>query len=417
MGNWAEIAMWMTVVVALGLWLFERVPSFVPTLLLLCAGPLFLEHRGVTLAIALQAMAQPVLALFFGGFVLAAAVTAHGVDHGLVALVLRVTRGDKRALVVGLTLLSAFLSMWMSNVAAAALLVHVVRPLVAQDPRFARAVLLGVAFGANVGGIATPIGTGPNGIAIALSPTAVSFAQWMAFALPLTLLLLAVVIVVVVVGFGVAGRIDVADADVANNAGDDGKRRAVLALYGLTVALWLTGPLHGVDAAVVAVGAAAAAFLFGLLNKSHFASLDWATLALVGGGLLMGELLERGGALAVVDDAVRAAVDVAGVRVGLAVVVVVAALLSALMSNTATATLLIPLALAIDPSAGTAALVAVGCSLGAPFVVSTPPNALVAGAGVTSGDLMKVGIVVLVVGLVVVVVTGPAALALFLTTA
>ena len=101
---------------------------------------------------------------------------------------------------------------------------------------------------------------------------------------------------------------------------------------------------------------------------------------------------------------------------GAAVVVVLivgAAVLSALMSNTATATLLVPLGLSLVPQPSTAVLIAVACSLGAPFAISTPQNALVAGAGVRGRDFLAVGLPLLVVGVVVVAVTGPAALRWF----
>lgn len=137
--------------------------------------------------------------------------------------------------------------------------------------------------------------------------------------------------------------------------------------------------------------------------------LDWSTLLLIAGGLVLGELLDAIGVLGWFAG-VAGGVDPA---LTLVVVIVGAALLSALMSNTATATLLIPLALPLLPAPSTAVLVAVACSLGAPFVISTPQNALVAGMGVTGRDFLRVGVPVLVVGVVVVAASGPAVLAAF----
>ena len=392
----------------LALWLLELTPPFVPTLLLAGGAPLLLASRGLGIAEVLQAAVHPVMALFFGGFVLAAGARRHGLDRRLVALVVRGTGGQRRRLVVGLAVAAAFLSMWMSNIAAAALLVQVVRPLIDTEPAgspFRRATLLAVAFGANLGGLATPIGSGPNAIAIAAVAEPISFARWMSFALPLVAVLLVVVVVVIVVGFGVSGRFT-ADPTPTRL---DRSGVAVVVVFALCIAGWLTAPLHGVDAAVVAVIAAAVLFGSRLLGKDELRDLDWSTLLLISGGLVLGEVLQTIGVLE------RFADVAAAVPAGALVLVIVAgaAVLSALMSNTATATLLVPLGMSVDPTASMAVLVAVGCSLGAPFVISTPPNAMVVGAGVTGRDLLVVGLPILVVGVVLVAATGPWVLAWF----
>lgn len=397
------------VVVVLALWLLERTPPFVPTLLLVAGAPLLLPDFGVDDAV--RAGAHPVLALFFGGFVLAAAAGHHRLDRAVVVAIVGAARGRRRGIVVGLAVAAAFTSMWLSNVAAAALLVQVARPLVdaagAADDRFRRAALLAIAFGANLGGIATPIGTGPNAIALAaLGANGPSFAGWMAFGVPLTLLLVGGVVVGLVKGFGVAGAVDAAPA--AGLVVDRGGRAVIVVFVGC-VAGWLSAPLTGVDPAVVALVAAAALFGFGLLPRSALARLDWSTLLLIAGGLVLGEVLEALGVLRWFHG-VAAAVPGAAVVV---VLIVGAAVLSALMSNTATATLLVPLGLSLVPQPSTAVLIAVACSLGAPFAISTPQNALVAGAGVRGRDFLAVGLPLLVVGVVVVAVTGPAALRWF----
>ncbi len=402
------------VVVVLGLWLFERTPPFVPTLLLVAGAPILLAGTGFGIDDAVAAGAHPVLALFFGGFVLAAAAGHHGLDRAVVTAIVGVARGRRRGVVAGLALAAAVLSMWISNVAAAALLVQVARPLVAGDggpvdERFRRAALLAVAFGANFGGIATPIGTGPNAIALAAvagsGAAAPSFAGWMAFGLPLTALLLAIVIVIVIVRYGVAGDVDLVVEPVVIDRGG----RAVIVVFAVCIFGWLTAPLHGVDPAVVALLAAAALFGFRLLPRSALAQLDWSTLLLIAGGLVLGEVLSVLGLLRWFHEAA------AGVPAEAVVVVLVlgAALLSSVMSNTATATLLVPLGLTLVPQPSTAVLIAVACSLGAPFAISTPQNALVAGAGVKGSDLLVVGLPLLLIGVVVVAVSGPTVLTWF----
>ena len=139
--------------------------------------------------------------------------------------------------------------------------------------------------------------------------------------------------------------------------------------------------------------------------------LDWSTLLLIAGGIVLGRLLETSGLV----DQVAGAIDWQALDPLARTVAVVfaSALLSSLMSNTATATMLIPLAASIDPSPATPVLIAIGCSFGFPFVVSTPPNSMVAGAGARSSDLLALGLPLMLLGVLLVSLTGGAVLSAF----
>ncbi len=394
--------------VCLALWLLEFVPAFVPTLILCAAAPVVV---GARLVDVLAWTADPVLALFFGGFALARAAERHGLAERLAAIVLRAAGGRRAALVVGVLCAAALLSMWMSNIAAAALLLATVKPLAGDDRRFHGALALAVAMGANVGGIATPVGTGPNAIAIAAAPAPISFLAWMAFALPLTLGLLVVVGALVLLRFRVAGRFDLA-ALPATAPPASSRAGWVLVVFAATIALWLAEPLHGVPAAVVALAAAATLFTTRLLEKRDLQQIDWSTLLLIAGGLAVGRLLEHGGLV----RAPVARLDVEGASpfVVTFALVLGAAVSSAIMSNTATAALLVPIAATLVPGPATLVIVAVGCSLGMPFIVSTPPNAMAHGTGaVSSRDLLHVGLPTMLGGALLVAWTGPRVLAWF----
>jgi sodium-dependent dicarboxylate transporter 2/3/5 len=399
----------------LTLWLSEVTAPFVPTLVLVVGAPLLLGplDARVDLARVLSWAADPVLALFFGGFALAAAAQARGVDRVAVGLVMRAAHGDRRRLVLLVLGATAFLSMWISNIAAAALMLASLRPLLAStqgeaDALFKRALLIAIAFGANFGGMATPVGTGPNAIAIAAlaNRAPITFAHWVAFALPLTLLVLATTAVFVLVRFRVRGTVPLAaeGAPVASAGTLDRGGRAVVAVFVVTVALWLLEPLHGVPSAVVAMGAAAMLFASGLLQRADLGKIDWSTLLLVAGGIVLGRVLEAGNVFTFIGDAIQATALPPTVQIF--VLVLGAALMSAIMSNTATATLLVPLAMSIDASSATPILVAIGCSFGVPFVVSTPQNAMAVGAGLPSKDLLQIGLPLMVAGAALVVLTG-----------
>ena len=398
------------VAVCLALWLFEAVPPFVPTLLILSLSPLVIASDR-PMAGMMTWMADPVLALFFGGLALGVAAQRHGIDGVVAGAVARGARGSPRRLLALAMVGTAGLSMWMSNIAAAAMMLAALAPVgAAPDDRLRRMLALGIAIAANLGGMGTPIGTGPNGIAIgsAGAVQAVTFAHWMAFGVPL-------VAAAGAVAWGLIAFSQRLPA-VAPPEPDSGRRLdrrgfLVVALAATAAAAWMSEPWHGVSAAVVALALAAALFASGLLAPRDLASIDWSTLLLVAGGLGMGRLLEQAGLQAWISDQVADA-SLSPTAV-LALLLAAAAGLAAVMSNTAAATLLIPLAMAIDPHPPQwAILVALAASFGMPFVVSTPPNAMAVGRGVRSVDLLWVGGTLMVGGVVVLTLTGPLVLSL-----
>jgi sodium-dependent dicarboxylate transporter 2/3/5 len=155
-----------------------------------------------------------------------------------------------------------------------------------------------------------------------------------------------------------------------------------------------------------------ALFGTGLLQREDLGKLDWSTLILIAGGIALGRLVEQSGVVATALRGVDWSTWPQVAQVGL--LVSLAAVLAAFMSNTGTAALLIPIAVQLFPSASMPVLVAVGCSFGIPFVISTPPNAMVAGeGGVESSDLLRLGLPLMLLGCLVVALTGPLVLRIF----
>ncbi len=399
--------------ICLMLWLSEIVPPYVPTFVLWALTPLLLQPLGEAFALdrVLGWSADPILALFLGGFTLSVAAQRYGIDTWIAGVALRLSRGRRLALLVLTATATATLSMWMSNIAATAMMLAALRPLLAgmpdDDAGFRRALLVGIALGGNFGGIATPIGSGPNAIAIAaLSEThPISFLSWMAFALPLSGGLLLAGLAFLALRYRVRGAASLPDLTDLRRA-PSGGARWVMAIFFATVAAWLTEPVHGASSALVALVATIVLFGSGLLDRDDLARLDWSTLVLIAGGIGLGHLFEESGLVAAVAGSVSwEAVSPAG---RLLVLCSASAVLAALMSNTAAATMLIPLAASLDPSPSTAVLIAVAASLGIPFAVSTPPNAMVYGeGGLRSADLLVPGLLLMVLGIVLVSLTGP----------
>ena len=418
-----SIVLKLTTIIAgtcLVLWLGEIVPPFVPTFLLWTLTPLLLGSfdKKFGLANVLNWAVDPVLALFFGGFVLGVGCERFGFDKRLANIALRSAGASFARFLLLVILLTAFLSMWMSNIAAAALMLACLHPILLNfetDDGLRRALLVGIALGADLGGISTPIGTGPNAIAIAsISETSrISFLGWMSFALPLALGML--ILSFALIWFQVRKRqgewsekiVEVNEKvfDGENRQPLKSKESAFLFVLAGTIVLWLTEPLHGVSASVVSLAATSLLFLTRLLVKEDLLRVDWSTLLLIAGGITLGKLLEQSELVKTIAD------DIAwndfNPTLVLFLLCLASATLSALMSNTATAVMLIPLANLLVPEPSTAILVAIAASFGIPFVVSTPPNAMVYGeGGLKFNDLFTPGIIIMILGCLIISLTG-----------
>ncbi|HWN12130.1 MAG TPA: DASS family sodium-coupled anion symporter [Pyrinomonadaceae bacterium] len=399
--------------ICLTLWLTEVVPPYVPTLLLWALTPLLLGGHGEQfyLARVLGWSANPVLALFLGGFALSVAASRHGIDNLIARLAVRLSGGNRLGLVALVIAATAMLSMWMSNIAAAAMMLVALHPLFVGTPknnRFRRATLMGIALGANFGGIATPIGTGPNAIAIAAisNSVRVTFLDWMVFALPLAFGLMIAGTLLLTARFHLPGSTELPGIPVR---APDRRRRLVMLLFCATVAAWLTEPFHGTSSAIVALIATGVLFGSGLLHREDIKRIDWSTLGLIAGGIGLGTLLDQAGLSKFAGAAVPWQEIPQVAR--LFMLCFTAALLASLMSNTASVTMLIPLAAAIDPAPSTAILIAIAASFGIPFVISTPPNAMIYGeGGITFSDLAVPGLILMILGCILVSTTGPSVL-------
>lgn len=403
----------LVAVLCLGYWLTEWVPVWVPTAALWLAVPLVVgtaDARFSPHAIVAWS-ADPVLALFLGGFALAAAARRHEVDRRLADLAARRAGGSAARLVGLAAATTMLLSMWMSNVAAAALMFGAFRPVWGSRPEghpLRRALLLAIALAADLGGIATPVGTGPNGIAMAAVARTepIGFLHWMLFGVPLATGLVAAAVALVLLRL--RPFLD-GDATVGTGATAVRERppvpRRLSCIAAATILLWLTEPLHGIPSSAVALGAVATLLLTRVLKPRDLLRLDWSTLLLVAGGIGLGAVLDASGVVRILAGALP--VEALPPTAQLFLLCLVAATLAALMSNTGTAAFLVPLAATLDPRPSTAVVIAVATSLGIPFVVSTPPNAMAVAGGLRARDLALPGFLIMIGGCLFIALTGP----------
>jgi sodium-dependent dicarboxylate transporter 2/3/5 len=402
-----------------GLWITQALPLAVTALLV----PLLAVVSGLAdLRAALTPLAHPIIFLFLGGFALAAALQQQGLDRALALWVLRRARGHRGMSIGLLFLLSAALSMWISNTAAAALMLPLAlgmlragtedgtpgnTPGSPAPERNARPsaeqafVLLGIAYSASIGGMATLVGSPPN--AIAAAQAGISFAQWLAIGAPIALVLLPMMAAVLyaVLRPDLGGFVAVPDERLAWTW----QRRATLAIFAATAAGWVAGaPLAhslGIRGDVDSLVALAAIVMLVASGSVRWEQVErttqWSVLLLFGGGLALGQVMDGSGASLFLARAVVTALDGAPFWVLLVGVVAFVVLLTELVSNTASAALLVPIFLGVAqalgaPPAALAAAIALAASCAFMLPVATPPNALVFGTGqVAQATMMRCG--------------------------
>ena len=344
------------------------------------------DVRPIAAGTFLNPFASDVIILFMGGFLLSAAMTKHGVDKAIASIVLRPFTRSPLLLIYGLLGMSAFSSMWMSNTAAAAMMIAIASPLVGIVPhgdRFLRAIFLAVAFGTNIGGIGTPIGTPPNAIAFGTLNAAghkVTFLKWMLVAVPLEILLLGITGLLLYAFFRPDQALKLGEIRPAQKLSAHGK--AALVILWVTVLFWVTSGQHGLKPGITALLAAAALAALRVVDRRDVDSIAWSILILIWGGLSLGIGMEQSGLTGYLWRIDLAAVP--GGMWGVAILVtLVAVSMSTVMSNTASAALLVPMAMAIalpEPELFVM-LAALACSFAMALPVSTPPNAIAYATG------------------------------------
>ncbi len=355
---------------------------------------------------ALSNFADPIIFIFLGGFALASALHAQKIDAAIANKVLDLARGRFNVAVFMLFAVSAGLSMWISNTATTAmmlpLVLGVLHQLNAEDQRPTYVfVLLGIAYCASIGGIATLVGSPPNAIAAAQSN--LTFADWMVMAGPLSMILLPVMLAVL---FAVI-RPNLNHRFSTEHEPLEWTRPRLLALgiFAFTVACWifstplnrLLGGLPKFDTLIAIM----AIILLGLSRavtwKQIEKTTDWSVLLLFGGGICLSAVLKATGTSVFLADHIGGFLQGAPLLLVILAVVTFVVFLTEFASNTASAALLVPVFAAIAESLGIpavilSALIAVAASCAFMLPVATPPNAIVYGSGfVAQKDMMRAG--------------------------
>ncbi|MDO6705383.1 DASS family sodium-coupled anion symporter [Photobacterium sp. 1_MG-2023] len=394
------------------LWLTEAVHVSITALLV----PLLAVGFGVFKTnVALGNFANPIIFLFLGGFALAAALRTQALDKAIADKVLVMAKGKMSVAVFMLFGVTAGLSMWISNTATAAMMLPLVLGVLAKvDAKDQRNtyvfVLLGVAYSASIGGIATLVGSPPN--AIAAAEAGISFTGWMKFGLPITIVMLplaaAVLYFLLKPNLNHTFELDHQPVEWTNG------RKITLVIFAITVCLWIfSKPINAMLGGLSSFDTLVALFAIAMLGASRVVewkqiekTTDWGVLLLFGGGICLSNVLKDTGTSVFLANSLSGFLDQAGLLFTILVIAAFVVFLTEFASNTASAALLVPVFASVAEALGVSpvilsVLIGVAASCAFMLPVATPPNAIMFGSGhIKQREMMRAGIYLNLVAIV-----------------
>lgn len=373
---------------------------------------------------AFAPFSEPIIFMFFGGFVLAAVMNIQKLDLWIANHIIRLARGNLKLTVLYLFAATVGLSLFINNTAVAAMMLPLTLGILKKvDLKTNRAlyvfVLLGVAFSASIGGIGTLTGSAPN--AILASQLKITFSEWLFYGIPVAILLMIGMVfsllVVLRPNFNVPFEISLEGIPLTS------KRKITLAVFVIAAfflvfgswlepfirsVLELSQPIKNFDAVV----AMTAVIILCITHTATWSEIqdrtEWGVLMLFGGGLVLGIVLKETGASKILADTI---VNYIGVQHWLVMTLVLTAFivfLTEFTSNTATAALMTPIFISVAeglglPPVSLAAIVACSASCAFMLPIATPPNAIVFSTGyIKQSEMVKVGFILNIISTVVI---------------
>jgi sodium-dependent dicarboxylate transporter 2/3/5 len=402
--------------------------------------------------------------LFLGGFIIALTIERWNLHKRIALKIIHLIGTNQRLIILGFMIATAFLSMWISNTATTMMMIPIGMAIISQiknstheentarnKNNFALALMLGIAFSASIGGIATIIGTPPNVVFIGILksnfPAApeISFMQWMLFALPFSMILLPLAwFYLVYIGAPVSKQIldksnsEIIKRELINLGPMSRAERSTLAIFIITGLLWLLR--SDIDFGTITIkGWATLLGLKGLVHDSTVAilmailtfaipageerdgkqqflmdwnwakRLPWGILLLFGGGFALANGFQESGLTRWLGEQLNA---LQFFPLGLVIIIVciMAIFTTEFTSNTATASALLPILASLSLALNINPIIlmvpaTISCSTAFMLPVATPPNAIVFGSGfVQIRDMARVGIIINIIGLILVVI-------------
>ena len=410
-------------------WITEAVSISVTALLPLVVFPLFdimsMNEVGANYG-------SSIVFLFFGGFVLALALEKVNLHKRIALTIIHKTGTTPNRVILGFMIATAFMSMWISNTASTVVMLpialSVIQLLVQSDGVFTKeerhfslSVMLGIAFSANAGGIATVIGTPPNSVLIGLLENEynmeISFLKWMIIGLPFSVTMIGIIYFVLTRWMFPNKGIEFASSNalIAEKLSDLGptspQEKHVLRIFTITVFLWVFRtlinsffPSLGLSDTMISVGCAIALFSIPhqfkkgvfILKWEDTSRLPWGILILFGGGLALAKGMSTTGIVALITDGIANAN--LNVLFTVSLLILLMLFMTELMSNVALVAVLAPVVAGIAIGLEIPLLyllipVTMASSCAFMLPMATPPNAIVFASGyVKVAQMARVGI-------------------------
>ena len=420
------------------MWIVEAVPAWTTSLLIIVIMLLTVSDSAIAPLISgydksdlvsyktiMYTFANPTVMLFMGGFILALVASKSGVDVSIARAMLKPFGSRPYVVLFGFMLVTAIFSMFVSNTATAAMMLTFLAPVLRQLPQSERgttALALAIPIGANIGGLATPIGTPPNGIALQYINgelgLGVDFSEWMIVMTPLMLGILAISWVLLRFAYPFTAK--KVSLMIVGGARNDWRTYVIYGTLAVTILLWMFEKVTGINSYVVALFPIGVFAITRIIKSSDLKDIDWACLWMVAGGFALGEGMSKTG---LADNLVKAIPfdnwPVIAVLVGGGLI---CWLLSQFISNSAATALMVPIMVAVGKGIegplgeyGGIGTLLVGVAMAASFAmslpISTPPNAIAYSTGLIKTKQMfttgvTVGVISLVLGYVLIVMVG-----------
>lgn len=425
-------------------WITEPMAAGATSLLPIVLLPIFGALDGVTTT---KAYGDPLIFLFLGGFAIALALEKWNLHKRIALTVVRAFGGSTSGIVVGIILSSGFISMWVSNTATAMMLLPIgmaiadtVVNLMKQEGvynekdehNFTTSIILGIAIGATVGGTATLIGTPPNlilaGLTKEITGFEIPFANWMLFAVPMCLILIgfsSLLMTKILFPLKVK-KLEKAEEYIASELNALGRmgyeEKVVTVIFIVTVFFWLTRTflwndiIPGISDTMIAIFGGILLFLWpaskkhggNILNSDSFSKMPWSVLLMIGGGLAVAAGFS-GTDLASWIGLQLLALEGAPYIVILIAAGTLAIMMTQVAPNTATTTILVPIAASLAQAVGVnpipiMAITAIGSGFAYMLPIGTPTFGVVYASGkIKMGDMIKAGFWIVLFALVLMI--------------
>ena len=384
-----------------GLWISELIPLAVTALLV----PLLAYFSHIFDAKeALSHFANPIIFVFLGGFALAAVLSEHGIDKWLAAKMIHLSGGNMWVGIISFLASATFLSMWISNTATTAMLLPIGMSLIDKKyPRTRVFVILGTAYAANIGGMATIVGSPPN--LIAAAALNINFVTWLKFGLPITILFFPILLLVM--KLVIRPEKDFQLNDFKIKIPWTLQKTKATSYFFFIVLLWiLSTPIsrllnvQNFDS-MVGIAATVLAPILGLNSWVKLEEkVNWGILILFGGGLCLSAILGVTGTSELLAYKITSNIQAHQGLLLILVTISFMIFLTEISSNTGSAAIMVPIMLEVarqfDPIYMLPIIMSIGISANFAFMlpVATPPNALAYATNeVTIKQMMRVGII------------------------